>query len=911
MTLRSFALPSRVGAHENSSSLLALFVFFFSFAFCSVSAIAKDNRQTAIVLFDGPGGPAYVQITGLTVNGKTELRVCDGAPKFDKRAYDNFLRAQLGDASFLERGADGVLKLTVNSKPMCVVPTNLKFEKNAELTVAEAADQAAFQGLVTASSTPGIGIPAVKPGTQVVFAPAPDTELGDYLLALRAHTVDSWQGFLAHYPSSSRLADAKSALAGIHEEIAESAFAAYEKSSNSNASDLAHLKQAQQEAVQADKTVPGYAPARKLREQIGKEVDALLEPDRARLQAFRKALAEHTTGYSQLVAATQHCEQVVEVNSQYAPAVSLHSEITGEERKLDAALQSSEALAASKRYDDALKALGPYSVFSSEAPRIRSVVSAVYTFHFGRGQKLADSQQWEQAAGEFRRAREVVPDSKEADTALKNAESQLETTHNRQAAEVAIAESNAYAAKGQVVEAYEILAVLPSSEQAYAAGQLRALEKEYVPAAFRRAQKLQEVHLPIRGRADEDAIRQACELLDRASSLSGDPAMKLKLDLLSDKISAYYLEQAKRYLAKPSASGVGIGWLYLGEAEHYKPHMEAVKEMMARYAPAYQLRSRLSVGVVLRDQTSRRNNAGFADQLRDAIANGLESSGLSIKVLRQFSETDTMQPNFQLVTEILEHRVVNNTTVETLQSKYRAGTHDAKNPAWLQASKDYAAAQQQLAAAQRALVDAQSQHKKREIVAAASDAVSTAQQQVADARHTLDSTDQTSAQNVIEPYNYTKKNVDLNAVVDLAFRIADQSGNVIEPPVPLRKNDHKTVAVLENVKPEDTEGVKKQGSDPDEIQFLTDVEIQARDALIKAVQEKLLLLPEKILANARAKAQQGDLDGAAEEYIMYLNAISNSSSPEQTEALKFLRDHFNVGAGTPASESRLSQYRPQ
>ena len=911
MILRRPILPPAARAPQRSLASFAVVTLCFCFAFIAVSASAKDTRQTAIVLFDGPNGPAYVQITGLTVNSKTELRICEGAPKFDKRAYDNFLKTQLGEATALERGSDGVLRLTLNSKQICVVTSNLKFEKSTALTTAEAADQTVFQGVVVSSSIQGSAIPVVKPGTQVVFAAAPDSELADYLLAQRTHTVEAWQGFLARYPSSSRGTDAKSALVGIREESAEAAFAAYEKSSTSSAPDLARLKQAQQEVVQAEKTVPAYAPAHKLHEQINKELDALLEPDRAKLQAFRKALADHTSGYSQLIAARQHSEQVLEINPQYASAVSLHAEIANEDRRLEAALQTAEGLAPSKRYDDALKALGPYTAFSSEAPRIHSIVSAAYTFHLGRGQKLADNQQWEQAATEFRRAKEVVPDSKDAEAALKNAELQLEAAGNRQSAESAIAESNAYAAKGQVVEAYDSLADLPSAQQAYAAEQLRALEKNYVPAAFRRAQKLQEVHLPIRGRVDEDAVRQAYELLDRGSTLSGDPAMRLRLDLLSDKLNAYYVEQAKRYLEKPSASGVGVGWLYLGEAEHYRPHTEAVKTAMAKYASAYQLRSRLSVGVVLRDQTSRRNNAGFADQLRDAMANGLESSGLSIKVLRQFSETDVMQPNFQLVTEILEHRVVNNTTVETLQSKYRAGTHDVKNPAWLQAGKDYDAAQQQLAAAQRALSDAQSQHKKKEIVTAASDAVNAKQQQVADARRKLDSTDQTSAQNVIEPYNYTKKNVDLNAVVDLAFRITDQSGNAIEPPVPVRKNDHKTVAVLENVKPEDTEGIKKQGSDPDEIQFLTDVEIQARDALIKAVQEKLVLLPDKILANARAKAQQGDLDGAAEEYIVYLNAMSNSSSPEQTEASKFLHDHFNVSAGTPASESRLSQYRPQ
>src|SRR5205814_1059373 len=112
-------------------------------------------------------------------------------------------------------------------------------------------------------------------------------------------------------------------------------------------------------------------------------------------------------------------------------------------------------------------------------------------------------------------------------------------------------------------------------------------------------------------------------------------------------------------------------------------------------------------GMVLRDQTSRRDSGGFADQLRDAIANGLESSGLPIKALRQVNESDPIQPNFLVVAEILDHRVVKNTSLETLQSKYRAGTHDVKNEAWVQANQDFEAAQQQLAVAQRNLSDAQ------------------------------------------------------------------------------------------------------------------------------------------------------------------------------------------------------------
>src|SRR5262249_25641069 len=363
------------------------------------------------------------------------------------------------------------------------------------------------------------------------------------------------------------------------------------------------------------------------------------------------------------------------------------------------------------------------------------------------------------------------------------------------------------------------------------------------------------------------------ELLSRASGLSPDPAIRLKLDLLSDKIGAYYFDQARRYLEKPLGSGVGLGWLYLAQAERYRPNQSTVRDAMARYAPAYQLRSRLSIGVVLRDQTSRRESLGFADQLADAIATGLESSGLSVKVVRQPKDSpDAVQPNFLLVGEIREHRVVKDVNLETLPSKYRAGTHEVKSDAWAQANRDVEAAQQQLATAQRSLSDAQTQHKKKEIVAAASDAVAAAQKQLDDAKSRLQAAPQIQVQSVVAPYNYNKKKIDLTAAVELAFRITDSAGNVVAPSITVPQSNHKTVVVVENVKPEDTEGIKNQGSDPDENQFLTDLEIQARDALVKSVREKVLALPGMILREARTRATRNDADGAAEEYILYLNA---------------------------------------
>ena len=156
----------------------------------ALNGFAKDAPLSAIVLFDSPSGPAYVQITGATLNGKTELRACDGVPKFDKRSYDVMPRVQLRVGSVLQRTADGVLMLTMDAtKPFCVVPNGIKFDKNPELTPAQAIDQAVIVGLVAQSSAQPAELPALKPGVELFFVAAPDTEFAEFLRAQRAQSV--------------------------------------------------------------------------------------------------------------------------------------------------------------------------------------------------------------------------------------------------------------------------------------------------------------------------------------------------------------------------------------------------------------------------------------------------------------------------------------------------------------------------------------------------------------------------------------------------------------------------------------------------------------------------------------------------------------------------------------------------
>jgi hypothetical protein len=427
------------------------------------------------------------------------------------------------------------------------------------------------------------------------------------------------------------------------------------------------------------------------------------------------------------------------------------------------------------------------------------------------------------------------------------------------------------------------------------------LSHDYIGAAVRRAQRIQESHVPIKNPTDENAALEAYVLWDRASSLGDDPAITVKRDFLSAKISAYYLDQANRYLQKASGSGAGVGWLYLKQAVRYGiTNLDNLKDEMARYEPLYQRRSQLSVGIVFRDQTSRRDSHGFADQLADAIAGGLDSSGLPLAVVRNSSEVEeAQQPNFTLVGQVLEHRMVKNANLEAPESKYRAGAHETKNPAWLQIESDYESAQQQLSSAQHVLADAQAQHKKKQVLDA-NDAVQQAQNSVADLRHKFETTEQSRVETVVESYHYTKKTIDLRASAEIEFQFRDRAGNFVGQPADVRKDKHSTTVVLQDVKAEDTEGITNQGVEPDGAQFLTDLEIDSRNALVKAVRERAAELPAAVLQVARRLTQQGDTDGAAELYVLYLNATPQVASPERDEAVKFLRNQFNLTVSADA-----------
>ncbi len=178
---------------------------------------SKDVPITAIELYDGPNGAAFVQVTGLLINGKTELRSCAGVTQINKSNYGHLPKVVLGPSmTSLERDAKGTMTLSRGTESECVVPTNLKFEKDESLTPAQVADRAVLSGQVLSSSEKSVTtLPPFKPTVKIVFVQAPDTELAEYLRANRARSIPQWQDYLARYPKAAHTDAGKQSLGSL------------------------------------------------------------------------------------------------------------------------------------------------------------------------------------------------------------------------------------------------------------------------------------------------------------------------------------------------------------------------------------------------------------------------------------------------------------------------------------------------------------------------------------------------------------------------------------------------------------------------------------------------------------------------------------------------------------------------
>jgi hypothetical protein len=98
------------------------------------AAIAKPPSLIAIEVYDGPSGPAYVQLSDVLINGKFEMRDCTPfqSASIDKSTYGKMQKILIAPGATLDRDSDGALRYRVGAAAaLCVAPENIKYEHDA------------------------------------------------------------------------------------------------------------------------------------------------------------------------------------------------------------------------------------------------------------------------------------------------------------------------------------------------------------------------------------------------------------------------------------------------------------------------------------------------------------------------------------------------------------------------------------------------------------------------------------------------------------------------------------------------------------------------------------------------------------------------------------------------------------
>lgn len=868
--------------------------------FCPV-AQAKGPSLGAIELYDGPSGPAYVQLAEVLINGKLELRSCASmdSGQIDKSAYGKMPKLTIVAGGILERDAGGVLRYgTSEGAGVCVLPEGVKFEHNATFTAAAIADTADLRGrAITQAAADASAAQPLKKGVKVVFLLAPDVERADYMLAERIGNQAGWRTYLEKYPAAPHTDAAKQALSSLCIDAGETALKSYQASESSSSPSYPDLKNALAQQTMAHSLRPGSEGEVKLATEIHSALQKLIDKAHSELDAYRAALASSSPGYVHLKNANGYGAAVGSIDPSIPVLPKLQSDLARDNDAFESAIHTAQGAAEKKSWDEAIKAVQPYRGFAKEEPRISAVLDAAYDAYFVEAQELDATKDWQKAIAAYTNALKAK-DTPDARASLQSAEKAFAAAQDDEAAKAALEKSKGLELQHDIIPAYEVLTSLPVRQQGIVKDDIQRLTPDYVTAASDKAKDIAQLYDTIKGIGDEKAVENAYRYLGRAYDLTPDDAIKqgfqVRIQNLSDELSAWFLDRAKHSLLKPLGSGTEIGWAYLKEAEAYKAaNLEAVRDQMKVAAIAHEMHSKLSIRVQFRDQTSQRQSEGFASQMESAIAAGLDTPGTPVKVIRSGDATHPdVDPDFVIAGDVLEHNISLPPTIESLDSNYIAGTHDIPSEEWNKLSRQYDSAMEELHTAQAALQGAETKGNKK-AVTEASNSVATAQKKVDDVRTKMDSTPKNRIEDVLRPYSYKKTTYNVINRIVLQFRIDDAFGNQKGEPVQVSKEERKQYVVLSEVKAEDTNKIKNEGTIPDREELQNQLENTAREELIQKIRDKIVELPHKVYEDGQRREHDGYPDDAGEAYIRYLNVAPPDQLGERQHSEDFLKEQFN------------------
>lgn len=659
---------------------------------------------------------------------------------------------------------------------------------------------------------------------------------------------------------------------------------------------LAETQDKEEKWVQFLERYPHSSHSETARQHLGA---IYLERARQALMRFQEALDQKKSGFDQLASSRRWINELHTVNIELPGAANVVNAVARLESDIDRRLQEARSLAEGADFDSAEEMLAPLAHFRSEFPRLATeleVIRGLRARHYvEQARGLLTNKQFDSAEDALDTAEQVLP---LAEISIMREEIKQERVNYARNQEIqqALTAARQAEARGDYAGAFDILwpLALRYPEERALQNAFASVRGIFSQSLLAEVPKLEELHTPLRGPADEKVLLKAYSQLNRLRQFEPTPSIAVMRDRLSFHLADYYLQRSQDVAERGGDHLAALSLAYLQQARHFSPDRSVPAEYsLQRNRLEDQLRTDLTLTV--RDSTPEANAANIVIELSIWLGNAIQRAGFPHVHIIDRHRIPGPRVTLESIVELTYAGVRESTQTEMLMSEYSAGPRLVPNPEWRKAKEEYDRAVDHYEEVV-ARIDRNRRQKKYSEKQQQADqqALANADRARRKAEKSLDEVPDYIEQEDVRPYEFVRRTITRTGEIRLGYRWVNAQTGEREVQELLSAKEPVQGVEISGVYPSDKNGHTNQSAD-----LLNSVELRGR--LVRKVQDELARRAidylksfiERELDHASQEADRGNHEFAAEHYLRFLfNSLPDD--PRRPTAVDYLERQFQL-----------------
>ncbi|MBI4461981.1 MAG: hypothetical protein HY653_03655 [Acidobacteria bacterium] len=629
--------------------------------------------------------------------------------------------------------------------------------------------------------------------------------------------------------------------------------------------------------------------------------DIYLGQMRATLERFQAGLRDKTRGYSHLGEARQWFDRARALNLNTAAVAEAEAALAKAEAETTGRLRQARQLAEQADFIAAQQALDPILHFREEFPELAAELEAIRQLaaqhHLAQARTRLAQNQFDLAQQELATAAAYEP-LDEIPPLREQIELQRAAYLRQQEIRADQARVQQAIARNDYATAFDLLAPLARRYPGEAKLQesFRTLQRLYRSALLAEAVKVEKLHAPIRGPADEEMLLKLHGRLASLAEFDASTELAVWRDRLGTYLADHYRQRARTLAPSTSPELSPLAFAFLQQAYHFALN-KAELTQLSDWRERLEREQGIRVALNFRDLTPEAGGQYLLAELSAGVSAAIQKSSLPHVKILEAGRSDTLTPTLEFIVELLHASVRDEAEPETLKSEYSAGFRQVPNPAWRDAKATYDRSVESFEQVRAQVEQNRRKKKYSEQERRADDqALARAQAELKQAKEALDAQPAFIEQEDIRPYEFTRRTVTRTAQMRLSYRWVHTRTGVREVQQILEEREPARDVEVTGINAGDKHGHRNQPPN------LPDAETM-RGRVLRKVQERLAELAVSYLKafigrdfeQAQQKAARRESQAAAEDYLRFLYN-SPADDPRRQQALEFLQREFRLVA---------------